>query len=99
MGTSLSEDTNDHVNALVQSGRRAVYGLQSAGLCTNGVTPDAAAHMIKVAIQPVLVYGCGTINITPGAMKTLEKTQGRLNWLIAHLDYQNTVETRLYSKL
>ena len=34
--------------------------------------------MIKVAIQPVLVYGCATINITPGAMKTLEKTQGRL---------------------
>ena len=48
------------------------------GLCTNGVTPDAAAHMIKVAIQPVLVYGCATINISLGAMKTLEKTQGRL---------------------
>ena len=78
LGTSLSENTNDHVNVRVQSGRRAFYGLQSAGLCTNGVTPDAAAHMIKVAIQPVLVYGCATINITPGAMKTLEKTQGRL---------------------
>ena len=34
--------------------------------------------MIKVAIQPVLVYGCATININPGAIKTLEKTQGRL---------------------
>ena len=34
--------------------------------------------MIKVAIQPVLVYGCATIKINPGAMKTLEKTQGRL---------------------
>ena len=53
----------------------AFYGLQSAGLCTNGVTPDAAADMIKVAIQLVLVYGCATIIINPGAMKTLEKTQ------------------------
>ena len=34
--------------------------------------------MIKVAIQLVLVYGCATINLNPGAMKTLEKTQGRL---------------------
>ena len=73
---ALSENTKDHVNARVQSGRRAFYGLQSAGLCTNGVTPDATAHMI--AIQPVLVYGCATININPGAIKTLEKTQGRL---------------------
>ena len=77
--------------------RRAFYGLQSAGLCTNGVTPDAAGHMIRVAIQPVLVYGCATININPGAIKSLEKTQGRS--LRAHLGYQNTAETRLYSEL
>ena len=89
---SLSENTNDHANARVQSGRRAFYGPQSAGLHTNGVTPDAAAHMIKVTIQLVLVYGCATINNNPGAIKTLEKTQGRLVC-------QNTAETRLYSKL
>ena len=76
---------------------QSFYGLRSAGFCTNGVTPDAADHMIKVATQPVLVYGCATININPGAIKTLEKTQGRL--VRAHLGYQNTAETRLYSKL
>ena len=64
--TSLSETTNDH-------GRRAFYDPQSAGLYTNGVTPDAAAHMIKVAIQLVLVYGCVTININPGAIKRWRK--------------------------
>ena len=78
LGTSLSESINDHVNARVQSVSRAFFGLQSAGLCTNGVTSDAAAHMIKVAIQLVLVYGCATININPGAIKKLEKTQRRL---------------------
>ena len=71
LGTT--NDTNDHVNARVQSARRAFFGFQSAGLCTNGVTLDAAAHMIKVATQPALVHGCATINIHPGAIKTLEK--------------------------
>ena len=66
------------MNARVQSARRAFYSLQSADLCTNGVTPDAAAHIIKVAIQPVLVYRCATININPGANKTSVKTQGKL---------------------
>ena len=53
--------------------------------------------MIKVAIQPVWVYRGATIIINPGAIKKLEKTQGR--WLRAHLGYQNTAETLLYSKL
>ena len=42
LGTSLSENTNEPVNARIQSGRRAFYDLQSVGLCTTGVTPDAA---------------------------------------------------------
>ena len=81
------------MNVRVQSGRRAFYGFQSAGLCTNGVTPDAAVHMSKVAIQPVLVYECATSNINPGAIKTLEKRKD--GWLRAHLSYQNIAETRL----
>ena len=75
---TLSRNTNDHVNACVQSGRHAFYGPQSACLCTHCVAPDAAAHMIKVAIQHVLMYGCAPIILHPGTIKTLEKTQGLL---------------------
>ena len=65
LGTSLSENTNDHVNARVQSGRRAFYGLQSVGLCTNGVTPDATALNIKVECKcnvcKIIIYAALTL--------------------------------------
>ena len=61
------------MNSRVQSGKRAFYGLQSAGLSTKGVTPDAAAHMIKVAIQPVLVgYEPADLTVHPPPPRTAE---------------------------
>ena len=34
---------------------------QSTGLCDSGVKPYTAAHMWKVAVQPVLLYACQSV--------------------------------------
>ena len=42
------------------SARRAYYGLQSSGVCCDGVAPKTHKH--KVGIQPILTYGCSAVN-------------------------------------
>ena len=39
---------------------------EQAGVCCDGVAPKTLSHIYKVAIQPILTYGCSAINITPG---------------------------------
>ena len=78
LGTTLSENVTDHINTRIQSARRAYYGLQGAGVCCDGVAPKTLSHIYKVAIQPILTYGCSAINITHRSVKSLEKTQGIL---------------------
>ena len=53
----------DHTNARIQAARRAFYGLQSSGVCCDGVTPKTLSHIYKVGIQPLLTYGCSAVNI------------------------------------
>ena len=47
-------------------------------VCCDGVAPKTLSHIYKVAIQPILTYGCSAINITHRSVKSLEKTQGIL---------------------
>ena len=56
----------------------AFYGLQSVGLCADGVSPIASAHMLSVAIQPILSYGCSTLNPDRKLIKELDKAQAKL---------------------
>ena len=58
--------------------RRAFYGLQSSGMCEGGVSPVVSAHMYKVAIQPILTYGCSTLNVSPCIIDQLDKYQAKL---------------------
>ena len=78
LGTTLSGNVTDHIDTRIQSARRAYYGLQGAGVCCDGVAPKTLSHIYKVAIQPILTYGCSAINIAHRSVKSLEKTQGIL---------------------
>ena len=51
------------------SARRAYYGLQSSGVCFDGVTPKTHKH--RVGIQPILLltYGCSAVNIDHKSVK------------------------------
>ena len=52
--------------------------MQCAGLCAGGVAPTVSAHMFNVAIQPILTYGCTTLNFTRSSVKELDKVQAKL---------------------
>ena len=58
LGTTLTGNVTDHIDTRIKSARRAYYGLQGAGVCCDGVASKTLSHIYKVAIQPILTYGC-----------------------------------------
>ena len=78
LGTTLTGNVTDHIDTRIKSARRAYYGLQGAGVCCDGFASKTLSHIYKVAIQPILTYGCAAISIDNRAVKSLEKTQGML---------------------
>ena len=48
VGTVLSNNTKHHIDTKIKAAHRAFYGLQSAGLCANGVSPIVSAHTISI---------------------------------------------------
>ena len=54
LGNVLSTNTKHHIDTRINAAHRAFNGLQSAGLCADGVSPIVSAHMLSVAIQPIL---------------------------------------------
>ena len=75
LGTRLSNQTRDHIDSRITAVRRAFYGLHDAGLCVGDAHPFTIAHMYKKAIQPILTYGCSTIELKPNVIDELEKVQ------------------------
>ena len=73
--STLTGNVTDHIDTRIKSARRAFYGLQGAGVCCDGVASKTLSHIYKVAIQPILTYGCAAINIDNRSVKSLEKTQ------------------------
>ena len=78
LGAVLSNNTKHHIYTRIEAAHRAFYGLQSAGLCANGVSPIVSAHMLSVAIKPILSYGCSTLNADRNVIKELDKAQAKL---------------------
>ena len=78
LGTVLSNNPKLHFDTRIKSATRAFYGLQCAGLCAGGVAPTVSAHMFNVTIQPILTYGCTTMNFTLSSVKELDKVQAKL---------------------
>ena len=75
LGSRLSNQTRDHIDSRITAARRAFYGLQGAGLCAGGFNPFTVAHIYKTAIQPILTYGCSTVNFRHTDINELEKAQ------------------------
>ena len=67
-----------HFDTKIKPANRAFHGLQCAGLCVGIVTPTVSAHMFNVAIQPILTYGCTTLNFTRSCVTELDKVQAKL---------------------
>ena len=98
-GTVLSSNPKLHFDTRIKSAIRAFYGLQCAGLCGGGgVAPTVFTNMFKVAIQPILTYGCATLNFTRSSVTELDKMQAKstenllltcLSFLIIHLYYKH----------
>ena len=78
MGTTLTGNVTDHINIIIQAARRAYYGLESSGVCCDGVTPETLSHIYKVGIQPILTYGCSAVNIDHKSVKCMDRVQGML---------------------
>ena len=78
LGTRLSNQTRDHIDSRTTAARRAFYGLQGAGLCARGGNPCIIAHVYKTAMQPILTYGCSTLNLKHTDRNELEKVQAFL---------------------
>ena len=78
LGTTMSDNPTNHIKARISAARRTFYKLQSAGLCSGGVATHTTTYIYNVAIQPVLSFGCATVNIKSSHIKELEKTQGIL---------------------
>ena len=78
LGTVLSSNPKLHFGTRIKLATRAFSGLQCAGLCAGGVAPTVLAHMFNVAIQPILTYGCATLNFTRSSVTELDKVQAKL---------------------
>ena len=48
------------------------------GLCAKGANPFTIAHIYKTAIQPILTYGCSTLNLKHTDINELEKVRASL---------------------
>lgn len=75
LGTTMSNDPSDHVDTRIRGARQAFYGLQSAGVCKDGVSPYTAAHIYNTAIRPILKFGCCTLPLIKTHVKELEQLQ------------------------
>ena len=78
LGTCLSNQTRDHIDSRITAAKRAFYGLQGAGLCARGANPFAIAHIYNTVIQPILTYGCSTLNLKHTDINELERVQASL---------------------
>ncbi len=78
LGAILSNDHKLHPEKRTKACRPGFYGLQNAGLCDKGVKPETASRMWKVALQPVLLYGCQAVNLTKTSILNMDKLQAKL---------------------
>jgi len=79
LGATLKDDGGlSHATTRINAAQKAFYGLQGAGLCFRGVSPEVSAHMYAVGVRSVLTYGCEAVRISNATLKKLESTQGKL---------------------
>ena len=80
LGTTLTSIVTTYRSYQHQntSCKKAYYGLQSSGVCCDGVTPKTLCHIYKVGCQPILTYGCSAVNIDHKSVKCMDSVQAML---------------------
>jgi hypothetical protein len=78
LGVTLGNTAKCHIDNRIQSTRKSFYCLQSAGLCSGGISSDSMRCVWNAAIRPVLSYGLSSIHVPGKYMDTIEKTQSKL---------------------
>ncbi len=56
LGAILSKKYHPHQQERLKTSHKAFNGLQSGGMCANGVRPAVVSHLWKAMIQPILLY-------------------------------------------
>ena len=64
LGTTLTGNVTDHISTRIQAARRGYYGLQSSGLCCDGMTPKTLSHTIIQSRHSTdtNINGCSAVN-------------------------------------
>ncbi len=78
LGAVLSNDNHTHQQKRLKSCRQGFFGLQGAGMCSNGVKPEVAAHLWKAILQPVLLYACHALPIRKTDIAEMDRIQAKL---------------------
>ena len=78
LGTRLSNQAHDHIDNRITAARCTFYGLRNAGVCAKGANPFTIAHIYKTVVQPILTYGCSTLNLKHTNINELEKVPASL---------------------
>ena len=78
LGTVLSKSNGKHhVESRISAANKSYYGLQGAGLCKDGLSPQISAYIYNTTVRNSLTFGCDSIFITKGNLATLDKLQGK----------------------
>ena len=78
LGTIFPSDASsaDHVDKRIQSTRRAMYSLVTAGCSYPGLSTDAKVYMWNSVGRSSLTYNLETLNINKSQFKKIESAQG-----------------------
>ena len=78
LGTVLSKSNGKHhMESRISAANKSYYGLQGAGLCKDGLSPQISAYIYNTTVRNSLTFGCDSIFITKGNLATLDKLQGK----------------------
>ena len=77
LGVTLTSNLSAsvHVKNRISSARRRLFGLQNDGLCFPGLSSGVKCYLWKTAVCPILNFGCHTLELSPGDIKSLESLQ------------------------
>jgi len=79
LGVTISNSqSNDHINDRIRACTRSFYSLVPAGITSSHMPPDIKAVLWKTVCRPTLLYGCVTMKLSKGTLKSIETCQSKL---------------------
>ena len=72
LGVTISNSqSKNHVESRIRACNRSFYGLIRAGMTSSHMTPRIKAVLWNSVCRPTLLYGCVTMSLGKGILKTL----------------------------